>query len=120
MREHSEGENRHWHAAGCQATDDAPVDRVGIAMHEGTAGLGHGGVEQVRAHRGCRVYTKEQDEQGCHKRSPAHPGHPDQRADAKSRERVQRGDECPPIASTKYLASCWRAERRLRTFASAL
>ena len=48
------------------------------------AGLGGGGIEQIRTDGCRRVDAKQQDQQRRHQRAAADAGHPDQQADAET------------------------------------
>jgi hypothetical protein len=59
-------------------------------QHERADALRHAGVEQVRADCRYRVNAEQQDQERCHQRSAADPGHSDKRADAEAGERIER------------------------------
>jgi hypothetical protein len=54
--------------------------------------LGHRGVEDVGPDRGHRRDAEDEDQQRRHQRGPAHPGHPDEHADAEPEHDQARVD----------------------------
>ena len=80
------------HAAGGEPADDAPVDVPVEPVHQGAAALCRRRVEQVGPDRGGGVDAEEEDQQRGHQRATANPGHADQQADAKARDRKKQVD----------------------------
>ena len=88
-RDQRHAADRGRHAAQGQPFDQLHVDRLHPQVAPAADRLGHRRVEDVGADRGRRLDPEDQDQQRRHQRSPAHAGHADEHADAKSEE-----DDC--------------------------
>src|SRR6266446_10739553 len=87
MQQQRDGGGRD--AAGSESADDFPVDVAAARMLPGAARLGQRGEKQVRSHCSHRRNPEYEYEQRRHQRTAADAGEADDRADRKTRKRIE-------------------------------